>query len=44
MGYNFFGLALELEKILHKRVDLITYKYINPHIKKYIFQGEVKVI
>jgi uncharacterized protein len=44
MGLEFFGLNLELEKELGLRVDLLTYKSINPHLKEYILNDEVKII
>lgn len=40
----FINLAQTLEKTLGKKVDLITYKYINKHIKKYILNDEVKIL
>lgn len=44
MGLEFFGLNLELEKKLGKKVDLITYKYINPLLKKSILENEVRIL
>ena len=44
MGLKFVGLALELEKELGKKVDLITYDYISPYLKKYILDEEVRII
>jgi len=43
MGLGFIELKLELEKELGKKVDLLTYKSINPHIKEYILKDEVKI-
>ena len=37
-------LEFELEKILKRKVDLLTYKSINPHLKKYIIADEVRII
>lgn len=37
------GLKFELEDALHKKVDLLTYKAINPRIEKYIYQDEIKI-
>lgn len=34
----------ELEEELGIKVDLLTYKGVNPHIKNYIFADEVKII
>ncbi len=44
MGFEFFGLGQELEEKLKKEVDLITYKSVNKHLKKYIFEGEKRII
>ncbi len=38
------GLELELEKKLGKKVDLLTYKSINPLLKKRILSEEVRVL
>lgn len=43
MGLGFIELKLELEKELGKKVDLLTYKSINPHIKEYILKDEEKI-
>jgi len=37
-------LEIELEKKLGVKVDLLTYKGINPHLKKYILSDEVRII
>ena len=44
MGIEFVKLNYDLEDILKKKVDLITYKGVNPRIKRYILNDEVKVI
>ncbi len=44
MGFKFFRISLELEKVLKKKVDLLTYGGINPHIKKHIMKDEVKLL
>ena len=38
------GIGMKLEKKLKKKVDLITYRGINPHLKKYILADEVRII
>ncbi len=38
------GLQFELEKILKKKVDLLTYKGLSPYLKKYIMAEEIKII
>ncbi len=44
MALEFVGMALELEKTLKKKVDLVSYKYIHPYLKKRILEGEVRII
>lgn len=44
MGLGFVGMKLELEEKLGKKVDLLTYKSIHPYLKKYILDGEVRII
>jgi len=44
MGLEFVGVKLELEDELGKKVDLITYKYIHPFLKKKILESEVRII
>jgi len=44
MGFAFFGLAMELQKILKKRVDLATYDGLNPRLRETILKDEVKII
>ena len=38
------GLEMELEKILGRKVDIVTYKGISPYLKKPILKDELKVI
>jgi len=42
--FDLVGLEMELKKILKKKVDLLTYKGINPRLKNYILADEVKII
>ena len=44
MGLNFVGIALDLEKTLKKKVDLLTYGGISPYLKKYILEDEVRIL
>ena len=44
IGFGFAGIAIELEEKLGKKVDLITYKYIDPYIKEDILKEEIKII
>ncbi len=44
MGLEFFGLQLELEKKLGKKVDLVTYKYLSPYLKENILNSEVRIL
>lgn len=42
--FDVVGIELELKKLLGKKVDLLTYAGISPHLKKYIINDEVKII
>ena len=42
--FNFVGIKLELEDELGRKVDLLTYKSINPYIKKNIEKEEIRII
>ncbi len=44
MGFRFVGIALDLEKALRKKVDLLTYGGISPYLKKYILEDEVRIL
>lgn len=44
MGFEFFGLGEELEEKLGKKVDLVTYKSIQPYLKEYILRDEVRIL
>lgn len=44
IGFGFVGIQFELEKELGRKVDLITYKYLNPLLKKEILESEVRII
>ena len=37
-------IKMELERELKRKVDLLTYPSINPHLKEYILADEVKII
>ena len=41
--FHRIGLKYELEKILGKKVDLLTYNAINPLLKEYIYKDEIKI-
>ena len=41
--FHRIGLKYELEKILGKKVDLLTYNAINPLLKECIYKDEVKI-
>lgn len=44
MGLEFVGLALELEKKLKRKVDLLTYSGISPYFKKSILEHERRIL
>ncbi|HLD72488.1 MAG TPA: nucleotidyltransferase family protein [Candidatus Nanoarchaeia archaeon] len=41
---DLIGLEMELNKFLKRKVDLLTYGGINPHLKERILKEEVKII
>ena len=41
---DLMGLELEIKKVLHRKVDLVTYKYIYPPLKKSILKDEVRIL
>jgi len=40
---DLIGLKFELEDVLKRKVDLLTYGGINPRLEKYIYQDEIKI-
>ena len=44
MGFRFFGLQLDLEEKISKRVDLLSYKWIHPSLKQKILKEEIRII
>jgi len=44
MGFEFFGMNDLLEKKLGKKVHLVTYKYISPHIRKNVLNDEIRIL
>jgi predicted nucleotidyltransferase len=44
MGFKFAGIELELEKSLRKKVDLVSYNGLSPHLKNRILNQEVRII
>jgi len=44
IGFGFVGIEIELEKKLGKKVDLVTYKYISPYIKKQVLNEEIRIL
>lgn len=44
MGFfKFVGLQQKLEEVLKKKVDLLTYRSINPRLKEYIERDEILI-
>ncbi len=41
---DLIGLEIELRKLLRKKVDLLTYRSINPLLKKRILNEEIRII
>lgn len=44
MGFKFVGLEIELSKKLNRKVDLVSYDGISPHLKKDILSQEIKIL
>jgi len=44
MGFKFAGLEIQLTKALKKKVDLVSYNGISPHLKDKILSQEVRII
>ncbi len=44
IGFGFIRIGLELEKALDLKVDLLSYKGINPRMKDKILKDEVKIL
>jgi len=44
MGFAFFGLQIELEEKLGKKVDLVSYRGIRKELKEEILSEEVRII
>lgn len=42
--FDFIGLGQDLEHIIHRKVDLVTYKYIHPMLKERILKDEVRIL
>ncbi len=42
--FDLAGLEIEIEKILRKKVDLLTYRSIHPLLKKRILNEEVRIV
>jgi uncharacterized protein len=44
MGFAYFGLFDEIEKKINRKVDIITYDSISPHIKEEVIKNSKKII
>ena len=44
LGFGFAGIELELEDVLKKKVDLLTYGAVHPLLKERILNEEVRII
>ena len=42
--FDISGLKIELENVLGRKVDIISYKYIHPYLKDRILKSEMKII
>jgi predicted nucleotidyltransferase len=43
MGFEFIGLKMDIEKSIRRKIDLLTYKSVNPLLKKEILGHQVKI-
>ena len=44
MGFGFAGVEFRLEKVLNKKVDLVSYDGISPHFREQVLEQEVRII
>ncbi|MEK6812775.1 MAG: nucleotidyltransferase family protein [Nanoarchaeota archaeon] len=44
MGFAFAGLEIELEETMKKKVDLVSYNGISPHLKDRILAQEIRIL
>ena len=44
MGFDYFGMADEIEEAVGKSVDVITYKYVYPPLRPYIFAHTIRIL
>lgn len=44
MGFAFFGIEIELEEALGKKVDVVSYRGLSPYLKKRILNEEVRIL
>lgn len=42
--FDLAGLQIDLEEILNKKVDVITYNSINPLLKDYILKDQIRIL
>ena len=42
--FDFIGLKLELEESLQRKVDLVEYDTIKPHLKQYILSEQIQIL
>ncbi|MDP2736535.1 MAG: nucleotidyltransferase family protein [bacterium] len=40
---DLIGIKYELEDVLKRKVDLLTYGGVNPRLEKYIYKDEIKI-
>ena len=44
MGFGFAGLEIQLTKALKKKVDLVSYNGLSPHLKDKILSQEIRIL
>jgi hypothetical protein len=43
-GFGFVSIGYELESVLKKKVDLVTYKSLSPYLKERILNEEIRIL
>ena len=38
------GLEMDLQEVLGKKVDVLTYKSVSPHLKEYITKDQIQIL
>lgn len=44
IGFGFVGIQFDLEEGTKRKIDLVTYKYLNPYLKDKILKEEIRIL